>query len=99
MLEDYSMWEMVTDMFSNRTWIYTGIAGSIFGALFLTYIKDTNIGLWVYGKWDKLLDTVRDRFGWTWFDQKPDAWRKVNPNISRKLDELEQRIINLEKGK
>lgn len=91
------MWEMIERMVSDRLWIYTGIAGSIFGALFLAYMKDTRIGLWVYSKWDNLLDYIRDKFGWTWFDQREDAWRKISPRIAKKIDELEDRIKKLEK--
>ena len=29
------MWEMITEMSTNRLWIWTGIGGSIFGALFI----------------------------------------------------------------
>jgi|TARA_B110000444_G_scaffold215969_1_gene214131 hypothetical protein len=90
------MIEMIERMASDRLWIYTAIAGSIFGALFIAYMRDTRIALWVFGKWDTLLDTIRDRYGWTWFNQDPDAWKKVNPNIARKIDELENRIQNLE---
>ena len=49
------MWEMIEEMASDRLWIYTGIVGSIFGALFIAYMRDTRIGLWIYGKWDFLL--------------------------------------------
>jgi hypothetical protein len=90
------MIEMIERMASDRLWIYTAIAGSIFGALFIAYMRDTRIALWVFGKWDTLLDTIRDRYGWTWFNQDPDAWKKVNPNIARKIDELENRIQDLE---
>ena len=90
------MIEMIERMASDRLWIYTAIAGSIFGALFIAYMRDTRIALWVFGKWDTLLDTIRDRYGWKWFNQDPDAWKKVNPNIARKIDELENRIQNLE---
>lgn len=83
-------------MASDRLWIYTAIAGSIFGALFIAYMRDTRIALWVFGKWDTLLDSIRDRYGWTWFNQDLDAWKKVNPNIARKIDELEIRIKHLE---
>lgn len=83
-------------MASDRLWIYTAIAGSIFGALFIAYMRDTRIALWVFGKWDTLLDSIRDRYGWTWFNQDPDAWKTVNPNIARKIDELEIRIKHLE---
>ena len=90
------MIEMLERMASDRLWIYTAIAGSIFGALFIAYMRDTRIALWVFGKWDTLLDSIRDRYGWTWFNQDPDAWKKVNPNIARKIDELEVRIKHLE---
>jgi hypothetical protein len=59
-------------------------------------MRDTRIALWVFSKWDTLLDSIRDRYGWTWFNQDPDAWKKVNPNIARKIDELESRIKSLE---
>ena len=41
------MWEMIEEMTSDRLWIYTGIVGSIFGALFIAYMRDTRIGLWI----------------------------------------------------
>jgi len=47
-------------------WIYTSIAGSLLGAACLFYIKDTRIGLWGYSQFDKMVDKLRDRFGWTW---------------------------------
>ena len=91
------MLDILREMTNDMLWLYTAIAGSIFGALFIAYMKDTRISLWVYGKWDSFLDTVSDRFGWTWFNQDPNAWKKVNPNIARKIDELEQRINKLER--
>ena len=91
------MWDMIDKMFGDTLWIWTGLVGSIFGALFIAYMRDTRIGLWIYGRWDFLLDFIRDRYGWTWLNQDEDAWRKVNPNIARKIDELEARIYYLEK--
>tara|TARA_B110000259_G_C13746104_1_gene294528 strand:- start:246 stop:521 length:276 start_codon:yes stop_codon:yes gene_type:complete len=87
---------MIWDMISDRLWIYTSIAGSLLGAAFLFYIKDTRIGLWGYSKFDQFIDWLRDRYGWTWLNQDPDAWRKVNPKIAGKIDELEKRIKHLE---
>jgi hypothetical protein len=83
-------------MFEDTLWIYTAIAGSLIGAASLFYIKDTNIGLWAYAKFDSIIDFLRDRYGWTWLDQDPDAWKKVNPRISAKILELENRIKQLE---
>ena len=89
--------EMFERLVSDRLWIYTSIVGSVFGALFLMYMRGTRIGLWVYSKWDGLLDFIRDRLGWSWFDQPDDAWRKLSPRIAKKIDELEARIQELEK--
>ena len=41
---------MLESMFTDRLWIYTALAGSIFGAAFVAYFKDTHIGIWSYGK-------------------------------------------------
>lgn len=77
-------------------WIYTSIAGALLGAACLAYVRDTRIGLWCYSKFDQLCDWLRDKYGLTWFNQEPDAWKKVNPKIAKKISELEKRIIDLE---
>ena len=78
-------------------WIYTSIAGSLIGAAALFYIKDTRLGLWGYSKFDQTCDWLRDRYGWTWLNQDPEAWKKVHPKISAKIIELEARMVELEK--
>ena len=82
-------------MFEDRLWIYTSIAGALLGAAFLAYIKDTRIGLWAYGKIDDTVDYFRDKYGWTWLNQDEDAWKKVNPKIAAKIEQLEMRISDL----
>ena len=83
-------------MFEDTLWIYTSIAGAMLGAASLMYIKDTRVGLWAYAKIDSTVDYFRDKYGWTWLNQDADAWKKVNPQISQKLQELEVRIADLE---
>ena len=90
------MWEMIERMADDRLWIYTAIAGSIFGALFIAYMRDTKMALWAYSKWDWLLDSLRDRYGWTWLDQDPDAWKTINPRIAKKIEEIDARLSKLE---
>jgi hypothetical protein len=90
------MLEIIERMATDRLWIYTALVGSIFGALFVAWITDSRIALWTYGKWSALLDWLVDRYGWTWFEVDPDAWRKLNPNLSTKIQELEKRIKKLE---
>ena len=83
-------------MFENTLWIYTSIAGAMLGAACLFYVRDTRVGLWGYSQFDKVADKLRDKFGWTWLDQDPDAWKKVNPKIARKIEQLEERLNNIE---
>jgi hypothetical protein len=78
-------------------WIYTSIAGALLGAASLMYIKTTKIGIWGYSLFDKVLDFIRDKYGITWLDQDPNAWKKAYPEISSKLDELEAQIKELQK--
>ena len=91
------MWEMIERMSNDRLWIYTAIAGSVFGAIFVAYISTTRIGLWFYSKVDLMLDYLIERWGWTWLQQPEDAWRKKYPYVTKKIDELEQRLHRLEK--
>jgi 5-bromo-4-chloroindolyl phosphate hydrolysis protein len=88
---------MIERMANDRLWIYTAIAGSVFGAIFVAYISTTRIGLWFYSKVDLMLDYLIEKWGWTWLQQPEDAWRKKYPYVTKKIDELEQRLHRLEK--
>jgi hypothetical protein len=90
---------MIDKLFSDTLWIYTGIGGSLVGAAFLAYFKDTKAGLWCYAKLDQFLDYLVARYGWTWLEQPTDAWRKKYPFVTKKIDELEARIRILENQK
>ena len=88
---------MIERMASDRLWIYTALVGSLFGLAFSTYFKSTRLGLWLYGHFDRIADYLVDRWGWTWLQNDPNAWRKRYPRITKKIDELEERIAELEK--
>ena len=90
-------YEMVGRMASDRLWIYTAIVGSLFGLAFSTYFKGTRIGIWCYSKFDSILDYLVERWFWTCFEQPTDACRKKYPHVTKKIDELEERIKKLEK--
>ena len=90
------MLDLVARLFDDTLWIYTAILGSLFGAAFLAYFKDTHVGIWCYGKLDEFLDYLVDRWGLTWFEQPTNAWRKKYPYVTKKIDELEARIAELE---
>ena len=90
------MWEIIERMAGDRLWIYTAIAGSLFGAAFLAWFKDTRAGLWCYAQFTTTLDYLVKRWGWTWLTPAPDAWRKKYPHVTEKIDQLETRIKKLE---
>ena len=87
---------MLDRMFEDTLWIWTAIGGSIAGAIALAYLKETRIGIWFYGKVDNTMDWLVERYGWTWLEQPEDAWRKKYPHVTRKIDELDERIAELE---
>ena len=88
---------MIERMATDRLWIYTAPAGSIFGAAFVYWFKDTKMAIWAVGKFDRFLEYLAVRWGWTWLQDDPDAWRTKYPHMTKKIDELEQRIKKLER--
>lgn len=89
--------DVIDRLFDDTLWIYTAIIGSLVGAAFLAYFKDTRAGLWAYAKLDYTIDYLVERWDLTWLEQPEDAWRKKYPHVTRKIDELEARIAKLEK--
>lgn len=90
------MWEMIQSMASDRLWIYTAIAGSLFGAAFLAWFRNTHAALYLMSKFDATLDYLAVRWGWTWLQDDPEAWRKRYPKVTKKIDDLELRLRQLE---
>ena len=87
---------MIERMADDRLWIYTALAGSLFGAGFLFWFKDTRMATWAVTKFDSILEYLAVRWGWTWLQDDPDAWRKKYPHVTKKIDELEKRLKHLE---
>jgi len=90
------MWEMIERMASDRLWIYTGIVGSLAGAAFLFWFKDTRMAIWAVSKFDTFMEKLALRYGWKWLQEPEDLWRKRYPRITKKIDELEARIKKIE---
>jgi|SRR6056300_1284834 hypothetical protein len=88
--------EMLTRMFGDTLWIYTAIGGSVLGAAFLAWFRNTKAALYLMGKFDGLLDYLVDRFGWEWLQDDPEAWRKRYPKVTKKIDDMERRLNDLE---
>ena len=46
------MLETINAMFGDTLWIYTAIAGSLLGAAFLAWFRNTHMALYLMGKFD-----------------------------------------------
>lgn len=88
--------QLIDNMLSDTLWIYTAIAGSLLGAAFLAWFRNTHAALYLMSKFDSLLDDLVDRFGWDFLQDDPEAWRKRYPKVTKKIDDLEARIKKLE---
>lgn len=88
--------DILERLMDDTLWIYTAILGSIGGAAFLFWFKDTRMAQWGVAKFDRLLETLAIRWGWTWLQTDPDLWRKKYPKVVAKIDELEARIALME---
>ena len=93
------IYEIIARMATDRLWIYTALAGSLFGAAFLFWFKDTRMATWAVSKFDRTCEYLANRWGWTWLQNDPNAWRVKYPKITSKIDELEDRVKKLEKKK
>ena len=87
---------LIERMFDDTLWIYTAIVGALLGAAFLAWFRNTRAGLWCYALFDRILNSITQRYGWTWFQEPDDVWRKRYPKITQKIDELEARINKIE---
>tara|TARA_A100001388_G_C28589032_1_gene412528 strand:- start:255 stop:551 length:297 start_codon:yes stop_codon:yes gene_type:complete len=90
------MWDMLERMASDRLWIYTAIAGSVFGAIFVSYMRNTKLGLWFYAKVDLFLDYLIKKWGLSFLEQAEDSWKYKYPMMRHKIDEIEKRLTSLE---
>jgi len=54
------------------------------------------MAIWAVSKFDSTLEYLAIRWGWTWLQNDPNAWRVKYPKITSKIDELESRLAKLE---
>ena len=76
-------------------WAISSIAGSILGSASSAWFEKTAMGRWFYKKIDALYNWAAKRHGLEILKSE-DKWRKKYPNVAKKMDELEQRLQDLE---
>ena len=79
-------------------WLISAIAGSILGGAADSWFAQTKFGRWFYKKVDDVASWASRRLGLKVL-QDEDNWKIKYPNVSKKIDDLEARINNLEKEK
>ena len=77
-------------------WIISSIASGILGNAADSWFADTKLGRWFYKKVDDASSWASKKLTLKVL-QNEENWRKKYPNVSKKLDELEARINELEK--
>ena len=75
--------------------LISSIAGSILGSAADSWFADTKLGRWVYQKVDDVASWASKKLGLKVL-QDENNWRKKYPNVSKKIDDLEARIKQLE---
>ena len=76
-------------------WLISSIAGSILVSAADSWFADTKLGRWVYQKVDDVASWASKKLGLKVL-QDENNWRKKYPNVSKKIDDLEARIKQLE---
>jgi len=81
-------------------WLFliSSIAGSILGNAADSWFSDTKAGIWFYKKVDDVSSWASKKLGLKVL-QDEEYWKVKYPNVSNKLEELEARLIKLEKEK
>tara|TARA_B100000927_G_scaffold31255_1_gene22829 strand:+ start:3051 stop:3305 length:255 start_codon:yes stop_codon:yes gene_type:complete len=75
----------------------SAISGSILGSATSSWFEKTAMGRWFYKKMDNIYNWAANRYGLEILKSE-DKWKKKYPNISKKMDDLEQRLHKLEKS-
>ena len=80
-------------------WIFliSSIASSILGSAANSWFADTKAGIWFYKKVDNVSTWASKKLGLKVL-QDEENWKTKYPNVSQKIDKLEARINELEKG-
>ena len=76
-------------------WLLSSIAGSIIGSATESWFRDTKLGIWFYNKVDQLYTWASERYGIKILTDEEERMKKF-PQLSKKLNDLEERIKKLE---
>ena len=77
-------------------WLISSIAGSILGSAADSWFADTKAGIWFYKKVDQISGWAARKLNIKILAEE-DAWKKKYPNVAKKMDDLDNRLSELER--
>ena len=77
-------------------WLVSAIAGSILGSAADSWFADTKAGIWFYKKVDQISGWAARKLNIKILAEE-DAWKKKYPNVAKKMDDLDNRLSELER--
>jgi len=78
-------------------WLISAIAGSVLGNAADSWFSQTKLGMWFYKKVDDVSTWASKKLGLKVLADE-ENWKKKYPHVNQKINELEARVIKLEKG-
>lgn len=77
-------------------WIISSVAGSILGSAADSWFADTKAGIWFYKKVDQVSGWAARKLNIKILAEE-EAWKKKYPNVAKKMDDLDNRLSELER--
>jgi hypothetical protein len=77
-------------------WLISSITGSILGSAADSWFADTKAGIWFYKKVDQISGWAARKLNIKILAEE-DAWKKKYPNVAKKMDDLDNRLSELER--
>jgi len=77
-------------------WLVSAIAGSILGSAADSWFADTKAGIWFYKKVDQVSGWAARKLNIKILAEE-EAWKKKYPNVAKKMDDLDNRLSELER--
>ena len=74
----------------------SSIAGSILGSAADSWFADTKAGIWFYKKVDQVSGWAARKLNIKILAEE-EAWKKKYPNVAKKMDDLDNRLSELER--
>ena len=74
----------------------SSITGSILGSAADSWFADTKAGIWFYKKVDQISGWAARKLNIKILAEE-EAWKKKYPNVAKKMDDLDNRLSELER--